>query len=194
MVRRLATVSIAATGTVIVLAFLIVAHGAASDKEDEAAPQHQTGGFTHGEAERGLAAFLICNGQRLKSGDSPKLSFGVIATKTNDPPPPRRVKVLRPYPLAEPDNLSWISVTGPDGQVLRYQGPYVDFRDPQLDDFETLPQGAFCGQTFSELVPHYYNLRTPGKYRLRWHYAPGSFDGAWAGRLISNEVEIEIVR
>jgi hypothetical protein len=173
---------------------LIAASGGATDDKPAGVARGKTGGVVHGEPDRGLAAFLAYDGARFKAGDPLEISFGLIGTKTNDPPPPKRVKVLRPFPPAEPNNLSWISVAGPDGKELRYQGEYIDWANPQPDDFVVLTQGAFAGQTFSELVPYHYDLRQPGKYRLRWHYAPGAFEGAWAGQLTSNEVEIEIVR
>ena len=38
---------------------------------------------------------------------------------------------LRPYPPAEPQNLSWLTVIEPDGKELQYQGPEVDWVAPQ---------------------------------------------------------------
>ena len=38
-----------------------------------------------------------------------------------------------------------------------------------------------------------FDLSKPGKYKVRWCYEPGGEEGPWVGKLISNEVQVEIV-
>lgn len=154
------------------------------------------GALAHGTPDTHLAAFLLA-ARRFKVGEAIPLSFGVVCV---DSPPvddrARRatLKVLPPNPPADPDNVSWFSVTGPDGRALPYKGPYKNFRLPQPEDSHLLALGQFLGHTSDNLARGFPDLAGVGKYRVAWHYAPpGGVAGCWRGMLVSNEIEIEIV-
>ena len=197
-IRKTRAFGVAASATMALMLFLATGGGdedAAAGKSADATPQSFKIGKTEpGKAERGLAAFLICDGGIYKAGEPIAATFGVICVQapSEGQPPPKPLNVLRPYPPADPNNRSWFSVIGGDAKEVPYQGEYIHWANARLQDVCALTQGSFVGQTFSELAPRHFDLRAPGKYRLRWHYAPGVFEGCWTGQLVSNEVEIEI--
>lgn len=153
-------------------------------------PLCATGGITHGKPDGGLAAFLICDCRRFKVNQSIALSHGVICTKLRttsgnagrSTPP----KIAKPKPAVDPHNASWFTGIGPEGQELSYVGEFVRWPAVQPEDEVVLKQGELVG-TMSADLQHNFDLRRPGKYRVRWKYG-------WNDpRLVSNEIQIEIV-
>ena len=185
---------------VAVLLFLVGTWGAAKDERKQEPSEGPgtsfgTGGITHGQPDRVLAAFLIARGDRFTTHGPISLSYGVICTGT---PPgradaPRTLKLVRPYGAVDPKNRSWLSVLGPDGQDLTYQGGFVSWPLVGLERVVVLGEGQFVGSTTSD-VRSSFDFKRPGKYRIRWHYEARGLEGIWEGELISNEIQIEIAR
>jgi hypothetical protein len=185
-----------------VLLLLVGTWSAAKDeRKDEQAkvpsPPLATGGITHGQSDRGLAAFLVTSGRPFQSGGWIALSYGLICT-ANQPEQievPKSLKIVRPYPAADPNNHSWFSVSGPDGGGLKYRGEFPHWPRAQPGQVVLLRTGEFIGRTSIHAELH-FDFSKPGKYRIRWHYlpdAPEGLEGVWTGELVSNEVQIEIV-
>ena len=182
-----------------VLLFLVGTWGAANDKQkDEPAqrpgPSFGTGGITHGQPDRGLAAFLISRGDPFNAGGPIALSYGVICIGSQPAraDAPQSLNVVRPSLAADPMNRSWFTVSGPDGRDLKYQGEFVNWPRVGPDEVTALwTGGGFIGTT-SRDVELNFDFSKPGKYRIRWHYHPEGVEGVWGGGLVSNEIEIEI--
>ena len=180
------------------LGLFVVTWGAAEseptdEQAKERAPAFRTGGFTHGESGRGLAAFLVRSGARFTVGESISLSFGVIVTERADAQ--GALKVVRPYGASDPNNRSWFSVLGPDGRALKYRGGFPNHTRAGAKQVVDLWNGDFIGRT-SDDEQLSFDFKRPGRYRIRWNYLPPRPEGVedvWEGKLISNEIEIEIV-
>ncbi len=160
----------------------------------------KTGTFPHGKVQDGLAAFLLCHKNRFEVGEPIPLSHGIILVGPRLEPTEEthklQAKVWRPFPAVDPDNMSWFEVTGPDGASVPYKGSYVTWATPSPTPSNTaiLHHGEFLGRTHSDLCEQgTFHLSKPGQYKVRWGYAPWGKEGPWVGRLISNEVQFEIV-
>jgi hypothetical protein len=155
----------------------------------------KTGAITHSKPDRGLAAFLISDGTRFKVGEPISLSYGVIGVGARSAESEAKpLKVVRPVGAADPNNRSWFSVTGPAGRELAYKGFFVERPAVQPDDLVVLGPDGLVGKSSSDLDLNVgFDLKAPGKYRVRWHYQGGGLEGSWGGKLVSNEIQFEIV-
>jgi len=157
--------------------------------------------FPHGEVKDGLAAFLFCHKNRFEVGEPIPLTHGIILVgpglSSKDEKAYRlKAKVRRPLEAMDPGNGSWFEVVGPDGASVSYKGGYDDWPEgpPPPSHTAILGYGEFLGRTHSDLCKHgAFDLSRPGRYMVRWCYGPWEDEGLWVGKLISNEVQVEIV-
>jgi HEAT repeat protein len=158
--------------------------------------------FPHGEAKDGLAAFLLCRKHRFQIGEPIPLSYGLIFVgpgleRRSDDVYKLKIKVWRPLGPVDPDNASWFEVTGPDGKNVPYHGIYVTTAVPKPSDENTalLRYGEFIGRPRSDLCGGgAFHLNKVGIHRVQWFYEPlFAGEGLWSGKLVSNEIQIEIV-
>lgn len=144
-----------------------------------------------GTVKNGLAAFLLSPaGNGSVSTDQPiPLIFGVIFVGRSIQED--RMKIWPVVAPVDPLNLSWFSVSGPDGQELRYGGYQVDFGNPPFppDRAISLTRDSFYGKVAD--LNENYDLSQPGTYTVKWHYSAYG-RGAWEGELTSNELLVEI--
>jgi hypothetical protein len=153
----------------------------------------------HGEVKDGLAAFLTCPGVRFKVGQPVPLDFGVVLVgagleSESDAMEKLQLRVWRPTRPVDPLNISWLLVTGPDGQNVPYHGVAPDYRNtaPLNDEFSALLHHRdLVGRHHPDLRKN-YDLSRPGTYNVQWGYAPFFRGGPWTGKLMSNEVKFEI--
>ena len=150
----------------------------------------KTGTITHGRPERGLAAFLATERPQFKVSEPIMVSYGVVCTGLE--PGVQLLKAVLPCGAADPENRSWLTCTGPDGNEVKYRGEFISRFAVGSEDQVSLRRGMFVGTTSTD-VELQFDFNTPGKYRLIWHYRGGGLPEAWAGDLVSNEIEIEIV-
>ncbi len=156
--------------------------------------------FPHGEAKDGLAAFLLSHKHRFEIGEPIPLSYGIIFVgpgleRSNEGRHKLQAKIWRPWPPVDPNNASWFEVTRPDGKDVPYHGIYVTWGVSRPSDENTvlLRYGEFIGRPHSDLCGGgAFHLNKPGIYRVRWFYEPFPGGGLWAGKLVSNELQIEI--
>jgi len=153
--------------------------------------------MSHGPVKDGLAAFLICEQSKFKLDEPIPLLYGVVYDGPAEPEYPAESEyptIPAPYPAVDPGNISWLSVTGPDGNDIPYMGVYVMF--PLLDhrDVLRLKHRSFHGR-FTPNIRDKFKLGTPGLYTIKWHWRLRPVDGisSWVGELVSNEIQIEIV-
>jgi len=169
------------------------------DKDADAAagsmPEKDMGvkiAMSHGPVKDGLAAFLICEQGQFKLDEPIPLLYGVVYGGLAESEYPT---IPAPYPAVDPGNASWFSVTGPDGNDIPYMGVYVTF--PLLDprDVVRLKRRCFRG-LFTPNIRYDFKLGTPGLYTIKWHWRIRPQDGisSWVGELVSNEIQIEIVK
>jgi len=171
------------------------ATGAAPASGDAPAEAAMIGGIPHGAEVGGLAAFLLPQRAQFKVDEPISLSYGVVcvavATDAGAAEQPPGIEILKPHRAVDPNNFSWLTAIGPDGQELAYQGHYVEFGDTLPGSAVRLSEGDFVGTTSSLNYPMFdfsmFDFSRPGEYRLRWHYGWNSVE------LVSNEVSIEIV-
>jgi hypothetical protein len=161
------------------------------DIDEKSEKPSKTGAITHGKPEGHFAAFLMSDRDQWKVDEPISLSHGVICVSLppagGDGKQVWSLKVARPYRAVDPNNRSWLTVTGPDGKELKYLGEDVEWGAAQPEDDVLLRQGEFVGTTSSRVERH-FDLKKPGRYRFRWHHG-------WSQpQLISNEVEIEMRR
>jgi HEAT repeat protein len=160
----------------------------------------KTSVFPHGEVKDGLAAFLLCHKHRFEIGEPIPLSYGIIFVgpgleRRSEETYKLQTKVWRPLSPVDPDNASWFEVTDPDGENVPYYGIYVTWPVPKPLDENTalLRYGEFIGRPHSDLCGGgAFHLSKAGIYRVQWVYEPSSGDGLWSGKLVSNELQIEI--
>jgi len=160
----------------------------------------KTSVFPHGEAKDGLSAFLLCHKHRFEIGEPIPLSYGLIFVgpgleRRSEETYKLQTKVWRPWGPVDPGNASWFEVTGPDGENVPYYGIYVTWPVPKPLDENTalLRHGEFIGRPYSDLCGGgAFHLSEAGIYRVQWFYEPLSGDGLWSGKLVSNELQIEI--
>lgn len=184
MTRRMSLVAMLSVGG----ALCVLGWSAGAEQElVKGAEDSKTGPITHGKPDRGLAAFLSAGGRQFKIGKPVPLFYGILNDGSL-----RRVKVVSPFLAADPNNGSWFTVTTADGRALPYEGEFIDRKAVLIDDVVTLSPGGFVGTGSSDLT-RAFNLKTLGKYRARWHYEMAEFSGSWAGHIVSNELEFEIV-
>jgi len=94
------------------------------------------------------------------------------------------------------DDLSWLSVRGPDGEILPNRR-HIDYSitDPEKL-LVLLRKGQFIGQYDSVKRCDFFGK--PGMYTVKWNYRDYrgflSDDVCWRGKLVSNEIQIEIVK
>ena len=176
--------------SILLFSLVKAAEPSAADKAS-AAPILKTGAITHSNPERGIAAFVIGDGTQFKVGQPIALSYGVINVGLTEDKARGRT-IVRPRAAADPDNQSWVSVIGPDGKELAYRGEYVSRKAVQPHDAVLLSVGGVVGHTSPDLN-RYFDLKTPGMYRLLWHFEAGGIEGGWSGKIVSNELQFEIV-
>jgi len=161
----------------------------------------KTGTFPHGKVKDGLAAFLFCHKNRFEVGEPIPLTHGIILVgpglQSRDAEAHKlKAKVRRPLEAVDPGNGSWFEVTGPDGARVSYEGGYIDlpYGPPLPSDTAVLGYREFLGRNHQDLCEQgTFDLSKPGRYMVRWCYGPREDEGLWAGKLISNEVQFEIV-
>jgi HEAT repeat protein len=161
----------------------------------------KTSVFPHGEAKDGLAAFLLSQKPRFEIGEPIPLTYGIIFVGPglelgNVEAYKLRAKVWRPLSPVDPDNASWFEVTGPGGKKVPYHGGYVSWAVPKPSDENTalLRWGDFIGRPHFDLCGGgAFHLNEAGIYRVHWFYEPFPGGKLWNGKLMSNELQIEIV-
>jgi len=146
--------------------------------------------MSHGPVKDGLAAFLICEQNQFKLDEPVPLLCGVVYDG-----PAERVTILAPPGAVDPDNISWLSITGPDGNDVPYMGVYVMHPLPDPKDALQLRRHRFHGY-LDRNIRGDFKLCTPGTYTIKWHCEMRPVDGVscWTGELVSNEIQIEIVK
>ena len=146
--------------------------------------------MSHGPVKDGLAAFLICEQSQFKLDEPVPLLYGFVY---DGPAEYTTIPVL--YPAVDSGNISWLSVKGPDGNDVPYMGIYVMFAHPNSRDVLRLGRRCFHGR-FTPNIRDKFKLGTPGLYTIKWHWRIRPVDGisSWVGELVSNEIQIEIVK
>ena len=190
--------------------FILLSHATMRRGEEKPAQAPATGKseqtegakrFQHGEVKDGLAAFLMCRGNRFKVGEPIPLSYGVIfvgpAVDDRESQDTSKLKMRVWWLQNRPESLgnySWFEVTGPGEQNVPYHGGTATLpRSAPLDEFSVyLHHGQFVGATHLDLRRN-FDLNKPGTYKVRWGYKPWFEGGSWTGKLMSNEVQFEIV-
>jgi HEAT repeat protein len=161
----------------------------------------KTSVFPHGEAKDGLAAFLLSHKHRFKIGEPIPLTYGIILVGPglepgNEEAYKLQAKIWRPLSPVDPDNASWFEVRGPNGENVPYHGWYISWAVPEPSDENTalLRWGDFIGRPHSDLCGGgAFHLSKAGIYRVHWFYEPFPGGGLWNGKLMSNELQIEVV-
>ena len=159
--------------------------------------------FPHGKTQDGLAAFLLCHKHRFQVGEPIPLSYGLIfigpglSKKDRERQDTSKLKVRVWWLQNRPElsgNYSWFELTGPDEQNVPYHGGTGTLPDSApLDEFSVcLHYGQFVGTTHVDLRRN-FDLSRPGTYKVRWGYKPWFKGGPWVGKLMSNEVQFEIL-
>jgi hypothetical protein len=146
--------------------------------------------MSHGPVKDGLAAFLICEQSQFKLDEPLTLLYGVVYGG-----PAEKVTILAPGAAVDPGNISWLSITGPDGNDVPYIGVYVMFPLPDPKDALQLRRRRFYGR-LAYNIRDSFKLCTPGTYTIKWHCEMRPVDGVscWTGELVSNEIQIEVVK
>ena len=166
-------------------------------------------GFPCGDARDEVVAFLLLppGSNRFVAGTPIYLMHGLCYRVENQDRGVRRLRrlrVFRPREAADPNNLSWFTVTGPDGKQLAYSGPSVSPTGVEVDvksTSELFPNGGMVGVITNWDLGAFYRIQEPGVYRVQWHYEmPAEVSGRtigdatlWSGKVSSNEVEFEII-
>ena len=175
--------------------------------------------MSHGPVKDGLAAFLICERKKFKVGEPIPLTYGIINVGSGlewennlqkaeeNSKLKTRVWWLRNNPEFK-HNYSWFEVTGPDGNNVPYFGGTGTLRNytaAVVDKFSVvLHHRQIVGYhypdlrgpltSFPGLERSFFDLSKPGLYKVRWGYNPWWKVGPWTGKLMSNEVQFEIVK
>jgi len=156
--------------------------------------------FPHGESKDGLAAFLLSHRRRFEIGEPIPLYYGLILVGSGfdqriEEAYELRAKVWRPWSPVDPNNASWFEVKEPDGRRVPYKGWHVSGCRGKPSDGNTalLRHGEFIGRHHSDLCGYEaFHLDKSGIYTVRWFYKPFGKDDLWSGKLVSNELQIEI--
>ncbi len=155
-----------------------------------------TGLMPHGEVKDGLAAFLLCHSDRFKIGQPIPFSYGIAnigpRVETYDTIPPIRVCWFSTAPVA---SVSWLEVTGPDGKNIPYHGAVLAWRNFSTSvnaNSVLLKHLQFVGNMSDQIRG--FDMSKPGLYKVRWGYSPSWKGGPWTGKLVSNEIQIKIVK
>ena len=177
-----------------------------------------TGLLPHGKVKDGLAAFLLCHRDSFKVGEPIPLTYGIInvgsgleweidVQKTEENSKLKtRVWWLGNNPELQ-YNYSWFEVTGPDGKDVPYRGgtgTLPNYTAAVVDKFSVvLHHRQFVGNhypdlrgpltSFPGLEKTFFDISKPGLYKVRWSYEPFWKGEPWTGKLMSNEVQFEIV-
>lgn len=146
--------------------------------------------MSHGPVKDGLAAFLICERKQFKVSDPIPLLYGVVYGG-----PAEYMAIPAPYPAVNLGTRSWLSVTGPDGKDVPYMGVYLRPKRLNPKDVLQLRRRHFHGRWTPD-IRELFKLSTQGVYTIKWHYQIRSVvgDSCWTGHLVSNEIQIEIVK
>jgi hypothetical protein len=170
---------------------MLLAARAAKPKDiEKSKPEDIKIAMSHGTGKDGLAAFLICEQNQFKLDEPVPVMYGVVYGG-----PDEKVTILAPGAAVDPGNISWLSVTGPDGNGVPYTGVYVMFPLPDPKDALQLRRRRFHGYLASN-IRYSFKLCTSGTYTIKWHCEMRPVDGVscWTGELVSNEIQIEIVK
>lgn len=152
----------------------------------------------HGNVKDGLAAFLLCHRQRFKLGEPVPLSYGIMNIGSGvdtDQVSETRVWWFTTGPI-DPGHVTWLEVKGPDEKRIPYQGPVPAWRNLSTavnTNSVLLRPRQFVGNILPDFR-YGFELTKPGVYKVRWGYNPLWKGGPWIGKLISNEVQFEIVK
>jgi hypothetical protein len=142
----------------------------------------------HGPEKDGLAAFLVCQRERFKLGEAITVIYAVTYLG-----PGKYITIQPPYPAWEPDLVSWFSITGPDGKDIPYTGPKPRPSPLKAENALQLGKGQSHGIQFPD-IGWGHKLATPGTYTIKWNYRIAAEGSWWQGHLVSNEIQIEIVK
>ena len=162
--------------------------------------------MVHGKVKDGLAGFLLCHRNRFKSDEPVPLSYGIINVGSGMEPETHGRKAEKdtdiktrvwwfPHPPRSLRNVLWLEVIGPDGKNIPYHGTHIDWAAKlPVDKYSLLLRyRQFVGMVFPDLRKN-FDLDKPGVYKVRWGYNPRFPGGPWTGELMSNEIQIEIVK
>jgi len=178
-----------------------------------------TGLLPHGDVNDSLAAFLLCHRDSFKVGEPIPLTYGIINVgsgiewETNvqktDENSKLKTKVWWLHNNPELQyNYSWFEVAGPDGNSVPYRGSVGTLPNNTaavVDKLSvTIHHRQFVGThypdlrgpltSFPGLEKSFFDLSKLGTYKVRWGYNPWWKVGPWTGKLMSNEVQFEIVK
>ena len=143
----------------------------------------------HGPTKDGLAAFIFAPRNKIKLGDDIPIFHGIMLTESD------KIETRKIWPVhlaVGHENRSWFTVTGPDGKDLPSIAPAVEWPVLNPNEAVTLHPGEFHGRVCSNLAV-WHKLTKPGVYTITWtHHVEGP-KGPWSGRLVSNEIQVELV-
>jgi hypothetical protein len=146
--------------------------------------------MSHGNASDGLAAFLICEQKQFKRDEPVSVLLGIVNVRLG-----KHLTVQPPFGPCKPEDFSWFSIIGtPDGMDVPYTGFIgVSYR-PVPERAIKLWDGQFCGMQYN--LRFNYKFEKPGIYTIEWNYRIPRTPNAswWQGHIISNEIQIEIVK
>jgi hypothetical protein len=152
----------------------------------------------HGSANDDLAAFLSCRRDSFRVGEPLPFSYGILhigpGIETDNSIAPIRVWWFTTGPV-DRENVTWLEVTAPDGKNIPYHGSVPAWKNLSKAVAENsllLHYKQFVGNIRNDIYG--FDMSKPGLYKIRWGYWPSWKGGPWIGRLMSNEVQIEIVK
>lgn len=145
--------------------------------------------MSHGPVKDGLAAFLICERKQFRVGEQVVVIYGIVLLGGSEK---QEIMVCPPLLLVAHD-FSWLSVKGADGKDVPHTGSQIDYViSDHKKIMRRLLRRQFVGNYDS--VEQNYNLSDPGTYTVKWNYKAIPGYSWWQGELISNEIQIEIVK
>ncbi len=176
----------------------------------------------HGKVKDGLAAFLLSHRDSFKVGEPILLTYGIINVgsglewETNVQKTEENSKLkTRVWWLGNnPElqyNYSWFEITGPDGNNVPYRGGTATLPNYTVAPAAVVDKLSVVLHHRQIVGNHYPDLRGPltsfpgfeksffdlsklGTYKVRWGYNPRWKVGPWTGELMSNEVQLEILK
>jgi uncharacterized protein (TIGR03067 family) len=147
----------------------------------------------HGPTKDGLAAFVVATRTKIKLGEDIPIFYGIMNVFTDVPEKTGTRKIWPVHLATGRENRSWFTVKGPDGKDLPSIAPAADW--PILTDANvaiTLRPGEFHGRVCPNLAG-WHKLAGPGVYTITWTHDVHGPKGPWSGRLVSNEIQVELV-
>jgi hypothetical protein len=145
--------------------------------------------MSHGPVKDGLAAFLICERKQFRVGEPIVVIYGIVLLRDSEK---QEIMVCPPGPLVDHD-FSWLSVKGADGKDIPYTGFHIDY---VISDSKKIKRRLWRGQFLGnyDSIEGIYSLSKAGTYTVKWNYKAIPGYPWWQGELVSNEIQIEIVK